>query len=156
MTMKTLILAGDVIVSVQDVGTVQEDNEGWHVPGEGRWPRNAGVTGTADVDVPDGFEPRAWVLVDGELVSNGWEPVDNRPLQLLPRLAFRDLVISVVGDEAWQAARTDPLLFVANDVLNCAEKIDAADLPAYWAGVVALGHFSQNQVDAITAAWPRA
>lgn len=119
---------------------------------------------------PDGARPDGWtdiappVHLPSQLLAwdgGCWEVrhIDLSRCPILTPLAFRDLVLSVAGPEAWQAARADSALAEANEALTLSRQgVDAADLVAedgYWARCVELEHLSMDQVHAIMLSWWR-
>ncbi|MEI6557972.1 MAG: hypothetical protein WCO00_06160 [Rhodospirillaceae bacterium] len=85
-----------------------------------------------------------------EVVAGGPYPKD------LSKLEFQAYLLGIVGMSAYQAFRTDPLLFVLNDTLNLAVVIRAVDVTEMLPAVVITGHITQEQSDAIIAGWPAA
>ena len=135
------------------------DNTAVEVVSPEAWATFNGAVQALFIEVPDHIE-RGWTMDGGEWSAPEPEPAPEPQPQPLTLLEFKLLVLTVAGltPEQFMAARDDttPAVRLAWEFLGSASQVER-DFPTTQQGLgtlVAAGHLTEGQVDAINAAWP--
>ena len=110
-------------------------------------------------------EGGSYALEDGQLVRQ-WtirsltlEEIEARapkPVFLEP-LEFRELIVGIVGRNAWDEARANPALQIGFETLFLSRRgVDPADMPQFFEALVYFDHMTEAQVEQVWAQWRRA
>ena len=74
--------------------------------------------------------------------------------QIITPLAFRYLLISVIGKDRYLTLRTSPAAVYDNDTINLSDLIYYDDMLQYFNRMMCDDLLTQEDVDSLNAAWP--
>ncbi len=77
----------------------------------------------------------------------------SKTAQITP-LEFRDLLISVIGRDRYLTLRTSPASLYDNDTITLTVNINYSDMVQYFNRMMCDSLLTQDDVDALNAAWP--